>query len=113
MARTRQRRRKHRGTQAGTVRRAPGGTRSSASAGASRPRLRRGETPPTWQGSLGRAAVSASILLAVFVLILDQDLGVALSFTLLALVFYAPLFYMSDRLIYRRRQRRKQREAGG
>jgi len=112
MARTRQRRRKHRGTQAGTVRRPAGGARS-ASADASRPRLRRGEAPPTWRAALGRAAMSASILLAVFVLLLNQDLGVALSFSLLALVFYAPLFYMSDRLIYRRRQRRKQREAGG
>jgi hypothetical protein len=93
--------------------RSPVGSRSAAARGGARARSRRGDKPPTWRGSLGRAAVSAAILLAVFVLILDQKLGVALSFALLALLFYAPLFYMSDRLIYRRRQRRREREAGG
>jgi hypothetical protein len=51
------------------------------------------------------------VLLAVFVLILRQSLGVSLSFTLLALLFYMPLFYVSDSMLYRRRERRKQRDA--
>jgi hypothetical protein len=92
-------------------RRATAGGGRRAGAGA-RPTLRRGDQPPTWRTSLGRAGVSAAILLAVFILVLKQDTGVALSFALLAFLFYGPLFYLSDTLIYRRRQRRKQRQAG-
>jgi Flp pilus assembly protein TadB len=104
------------------VRRPPAGARGSSrparastksSSGAKGPFARRGEQPPTWRASFGRAGVSAAILLAVFYLVLKQGLGASLSFALLALLFYAPLFYMSDSMLYRRRQRRRERESAG
>jgi Flp pilus assembly protein TadB len=109
MARTRQRRRKHRGTQAGTVRRP---ARASAGGRSPRTSVQRRDQPATWRAAFNRAGISAAVLLAVFVLVLHQSFAVGLSFAVLALLFYAPLFYVSDSLLYRRRQRRKGHDAG-
>jgi Flp pilus assembly protein TadB len=94
------------------VRRPPTGGRSQPASRGAGPTVRRADRVPTWGASFRRAGVSAAILLAVFVLVLDQAVGVALGFALFAFLFYAPLFYLSDRLMYRRRQRRKQRDVG-
>jgi len=108
------RRRKHRGTQAGTVRR-PGRTRSpSRSAPRSGPggrRQSRLDRPPTWRAAINRAALSASVFLAVLILLLKQPTGTAAGLAAFMLIVYIPLGYMTDAFLYRLRQRRKQRRA--
>lgn len=115
MAQTRKKRRtKHRGTPAGTIE-ARGRTgrpltpterkkedRASA-------RERRLNTPPTWKGSISRAAI-ASVLVFAFLLLTAKGknrLPVALTFTVIALVVYIPAGYYLELALYRRRQRRK------
>ena len=116
MTRAKQRkRRKHRGTQAGTVRH-PGRTRSaptrsaSQSGGVARRRSRL-DQPPTWRAAVNRAALSASVFLAVLVLLLKQPTGTSAGLAAFMLIVYIPLGYLTDSFLYRMRQRRKQRRA--
>jgi hypothetical protein len=113
----RSRRRKHRGTQAGTVRR-----RGRSSAHPARderqlsPRERREQRmnrPPSWRAALNRAAIAAAVFFALLVVVLKQSTGASLSIGILVLAIYTPLFYATDSFLYRLRQRRKQRESGG
>ena len=110
------RRRKHRGTQAGTVRRrgrtSSHSSRTEAGEDARQGRVDRRNRPPTWRAAINRAGIAASVFLALLVLVLKQSFGVSLSIALFVLVIYAPLFYFTDSLMYRFRQRRKQRETG-
>src|SRR3712207_2216936 len=94
MAQTRRKRkRRHRGTQAGTIE-APGRTSKPASSGKSagtkksapkasaakmtpaERRQQRLDTPPTWRGALNRAAFAAAILV-IFVAIVQKDIAQA------------------------------------
>ena len=116
------RRRKHRGTQAGTVeRRTEGGARGSAGRPAKTEtraerreaartrRLERLDRPPTWRSAFNRAAIAAVIVGVVAVLALGNTplQGAVLAATML--LVYIPLGYAFDTLIYRVRQRRKAR----
>lgn len=121
MAQTRKkRRRKHRGTQAGTVE-APGRTgrpraassagRSSSRTGSARSRAARPnrfDQPPTWRSSLNRALIMAGVIVVVLGA-LQKNWGGAILLGVFALVIYVPATYYMDRAIYRRRQRNKQR----
>jgi hypothetical protein len=124
MAQTkRKRRRKHRGTQAGTIEtpgrtgrsRAPSssGTKSKStatargsSARASRPH--RLDNPPTWRGSLNRSALMAGIVV-IFLGLTQKNWAAAVFLGIVAVALYVPVTYYTDRAIYRRRQRQKQR----
>jgi Flp pilus assembly protein TadB len=115
MAQTKRKRRtKHRGTPAGTIEtrgrtgRPPTAaerkkeTRQSA-------RERRLNTPPTWKSAATRALVAAALVF-VFLLLTAKsknNLPVALSFALIALLIYIPGGYYMELFLYRRRQRRK------
>ena len=108
-------RRKHRGTQAGTVRR-PGRTGSTSSRSASRSgsvnrRKSRLDRPPTWRAAINRAALSASVFLAVLILLLKQPTGTSAGLAAFMLMVYIPLGYATDSFLYHLRQRRKQRQA--
>ncbi len=117
MAQTkRKRRRKHRGTQAGTVeaRGRTGRPRTAAEAKQIR-RDRREErlnTPPTWRSSLNRAAISAVAFGVLTVLVFDWTVGEALPLTAAMVFFYLPFSYFTDRWLYNRRQRRGTAHAG-
>lgn len=126
MAKTRQRRRKkHRGTQAGTVERAahntprgrveaearPPATKEERRAEARRRREERMNRPPTWRGTLNRAAIAAAVVAVVTILIGDAPVAGGLMLGLFSLVLYVPLGYALDRAVYRRAQRR--RASGG
>lgn len=125
MAKTRKsRRRKHRGTQAGTVERTPsrGATtakpakprnRQEARAQAEQRRLARLDQPPTWKSSLTRAGIAAALLVVLMITVLEQPVTVALGFGAFALLIYVPLGYLFDGFFYRRRQRQKARSGGG
>jgi hypothetical protein len=111
MAQTR-RRKKHRGTQAGTVRqRARGTSRTDTRASAEQRRIERMNRPPSWRSSINRAGLAASVFLAVLVLLLKQDLGPAVGLAAFMFVIYIPMGYFIDSAVYRMRQRRKQRES--
>jgi hypothetical protein len=111
------RRRKHRGTQAGTVRRRGRTSRPTSRAEAREvSRQRREERmnrPPTWRAAINRAALAAAVFFAVLVLLLGQDLAPSISIAIFMFLVYIPLGHGMDSFLYRLRQRRKQREEGG
>jgi drug/metabolite transporter (DMT)-like permease len=117
MARTtKRRRRKHRGTQSGSIdsRRRAGRPRSREEA---RARARkqtskrgRGESPPTWGGAIGRAAFGAAIFFVLLILIFKRPVGVSALLSVLMLLIYIPFGHAIDGFMYRRRLRAKQRE---
>jgi hypothetical protein len=118
MAREGQRRRKkHRGTQAGTVRhrgrtsRAP--SRLETGGTARQRRADRLNRPPTWRAAFNRAILSSAVFLTVLVLLLKQSAATSISLALFMFVVYIPMGYAIDAFVYRMRQRRKEREQGG
>jgi hypothetical protein len=120
------RKRRHRGTQAGTIEARgrtsrPSGTRSSSGSSAAKKkpanrtearqmaqqkRAQRFETPPTWRGSLNRAAFAAA-LFGVLMIALGRPIVQALILAGLMVFMYLPLSYYTDRFLYTRYQRRK------
>jgi len=116
MAQSRQKRkRKHRGTQAGTIERPShrAGASTKEKAGAkSKPssqqrREERLNREPTWRGAINRAALAAAVFGAVTILLLGQPVGQGLALAAFALVFYIPTGYYIDRALYNRRQRQQ------
>ena len=107
------RRRKHRGTQAGTVERAgrPGGSRSrqDPKQAARERRAARLDQPPTWRSAVNRAAIAALIFGVLTVVLFGQEVTQAIYLTALVFVIYIPLGYATDSAIHRFRMRRKAR----
>ena len=118
------RKRRHRGTQAGTIEARgrtsrPSGTRSTASPAKKKPanraearqiaqqkRAQRFEQPPTWRSSLNRAAFAAA-LFGVLMIALGRPIVQAVLLAGLMVFMYLPLSYYTDRFLYNRYQRRK------
>jgi Flp pilus assembly protein TadB len=119
MARSRQtKRRRRRGTQAGTVR--PRGragarlrSRSDARTTAEQRRQERLKRPPTWRGAISRGAIAAVALFAVLVIVLGASPAQAVALAVFAAILYVPAFHLTDTLLYRYRQRRHERNAAG
>jgi phosphatidylglycerophosphate synthase len=121
MAQTkRKRRRKHRGTQAGTIE-TPGRTgrsRAPAASGSKKTATTRGagkaarphrlDKPPTWRGSLNRSVVMAAIVF-LFLGLTQKNWAAAALLSVVAVAIYVPITFYTDRAIYRRRQRQKQK----
>ena len=112
MAQTK-RKRKHRGTPAGTIEargrtgRPP--TASEVKQTAAQRRQERLDRPPTWRGAANRAAIAALVFVVIAMVALGQSpLGAAI-LGLLAFAMYVPSGYFIDKLIYERRQKQKQR----
>src|SRR3954452_16658103 len=122
MAQTkRKRKRRHRGTQAGTIeasgRTSKPSSSSSRSTAAKKPaakptsaerRQARLDTPPTWRGAVNRAAFAAAILV-VFVSVAQKNIAAGVLLGAFSMLIYIPMSYYTDRALYRRRQRQKQR----
>ena len=108
------RRRKHRGTQGGTIRQtrarprtraeARGRAQSARAGGGRRTPAEKG--PPTWQGALLRGAIAAGSLFLILALLLKAPIGSAIGLSLFAAAIYTPAFHAIDTFSYRRRQRR-------
>ena len=119
MAQTRKKRRsKHRGTQAGTIE-TPGRTgrpvssnrpAPSRQAAAKQRRETRFDKEPTWRSSLNRAAFAAAIL-AIFVGVTQKNIVQGVILGVFAMLLYVPMSYYTDRLLWRRRQRRNQQRS--
>jgi hypothetical protein len=112
MAQTkRKRRRKHRGTQAGTIERAgrTGSTRTRQDAKqvARERRRERLDRPPTWKGSAQRAAIAAAVFGVLVVVVFSRPIVQGVSLAAFMFLLYIPLGYVTDKAIYSFRQRRK------
>ena len=105
------RRRKHRGTPAGTIERPSRSgkprTREEAKQVARERRAERLDKPPTWRQAANRAAIAAALFGVLLVLVLGYKVGVGIALALFMFVIYIPLGYGTDLAIYRFRQRRK------
>jgi hypothetical protein len=113
MAQTRKRRtRKHRGTPAGTIERAgrTGRARTAAEAKtiAAKRREERLNRPPTWRGAINRAAIAAALFGVLVILLFGQEVAQGVVLAALMFLLYIPLSYVTDTMIYRFRQRKRQ-----
>jgi hypothetical protein len=125
MAQTRKRRRKHRGTQGGKVdqrrsrprSRAEARSRAKSRGGSKKTGGQRQVGPPTWRSAINRGLVAAALFFALMALAFKRPLLQAFSLAAFMLVFYIPIGYFIDSIMYRRRQASQQRErakrAGG
>jgi hypothetical protein len=130
MAQTKKRRRrKHRGTQGGSIdtsaRRGPR-PRSRAEAkaqargqmarkkkqGARGPSQPRRLAEPTWRSAVNSAAVGA-ILFFVLLLLFKQSIGPAIGIAGVMFLIYVPMSYTINRFFYNRRMLREQRARQG
>jgi hypothetical protein len=130
MAQNRQRRRrKHRGTQGGSIdtgRRGGGRPRTRAEArDRARSQMKSGkksknrrrqpqdrrDRPPSWRSAVNRALVGAGIFAVLLILPFHQPVGASLGIAALMLGAYIPMGYYIDRFMYNRRQAQKARAA--
>lgn len=108
------RRKKHRGTQAGTVKRKGRTSRPSsrmeARTTAQQRRTERMNKPPSWRGAINRAGIAASVFLAVLILILKQSVGAAVGLAAFMFLVYIPMGFAMDGFVYRMKMRRREKE---
>jgi hypothetical protein len=119
MAQTRRRRRrKHRGTQGGSIdRRGSRGPRPRTRAEA-RARARKGtskkvnprDVPPTWGRAFQRGVFGAVIFAALLIVLFKRPVSTSAPLAAFMLLVYIPLGYSIDRFFYNRRQAAKQRQ---
>jgi hypothetical protein len=111
MAQTKRKRtRKHRGTPAGTIERAGRTgrpqTRAEAKQIAQQRRQERLDSPPTWRGSINRAAIAAAVFAVLVVLVFSKSMAQGAILGAFMFLLYIPLGYATDQAIFRFRQRR-------
>jgi len=112
MAQTKnKRKRKHRGTPAGTVERS-GNTGSSrikkdAKQISRERRAERMNREPTWRGAVNRAAIAALVFGVLLFLLFGNEPVRSAYLALIMFFLYIPLGYLTDRAIYNFRQRRQ------
>lgn len=129
------RRRKHRGTQTGSISRAQRSRPRSRQEAMAQARSRRGgggkkrqavdrrDVPPTWRGAMFRGILFAALLIPVS-LLFGQPVAGAIILSIIAAIFYVPLGFYTESFFYRRRQQKlaaertarqaeKQRAKGG
>ena len=116
MAQTK-RKRKHRGTQAGTVEaRGRTGRRPQTQVEgrkiARERRADRFDRPPTWRSALNRAAISAAVFAVAVVVLFRRPVAAAVILGVVMVVLYLPMSYYTDRFLYNRRQRKKRADHG-
>ena len=114
MAQTKRKRtRKHRGTPAGTIERSGRTgrpqTRQDAKQISRQRRQERLDKPPTWRGAAQRAAIAAVVFGALIVVLFGRSVSQAAILIVFMFLLYIPLGYATDNMIYRFRQRRRQR----
>lgn len=109
----RKRRRKHRGTPAGTIEARGRTGRKLTPEERAKPAARKGagaarfDKPPTWQGAATRAGIAAGIFFIAVVALFRQPIGSAIPIGLFMFLVYIPLGYYTDTFLYRRRQAKK------
>src|SRR5215210_5922854 len=116
MAQTkRKRRRKHRGTPAGTIERSGRTGRPQTREDAKRvARVRRQERldkPPTWRSAVNRAAIAAAVFAVLVVLLFKKSMAEGAALGAFMFLLYIPLGFATDRMIHS--YRTKKRAGGG
>jgi hypothetical protein len=116
MSQTKKKRRsKHRGNAAGIVE-ARGRTgrkptaeerKSSERELAAERRRERMMRPPSWKSATTRAALAAVVFGLLLAFLFKQRAAQAVTLTLFVFLFYIPLGYYTDALLYRRRMRKE------
>jgi hypothetical protein len=110
---TKRRRRKHRGTQSGRIDRTGRATRPKTRAQA-KAQMKKGrqvarDMPPTWSGAIKRAAVAAAVFFATVAFAFKQAIGPSIGLAAAMMLIYVPMGYAFDTLLYRRRERSRQK----
>lgn len=108
------RKRKHRGTQTGSIDRRgrtsrPRNRQEAMARARNQKRPDRRDQPPTWRGAITRGIFFALLLFPVS-LLFGQPVGGAIVLTVIAAFFYVPLGYYTERFFHQRRMARQQRE---
>lgn len=115
MAQTKKkRRRKKRGTQAGSLDTRKRGrprnraeARGRAKSKGSGSRAPRADRPPSWKSATVRGVIAAIVFVALLMLLFGRTLSEALPIGLFLLVFYIPAGYLMDSFMWKRRVRAK------
>ena len=112
MAQTkRKRKRKHRGTPAGTVERparsAKPQSREDAKKAAKERRMARLDREPTWRGAANRAAIAAAVFGLLVILLFKRSVADGLYLAVFMFVLYIPLGYATDSALYKYRRRKR------
>ncbi len=115
----RKRRTKHRGNAAGMVEargrtgrkltdaeRGPSGQGSVRMTSQQRRDLRL-NTPPSWRSAIIKAGIAALLFAVAVTVLFGQPIVGAIGLALFTFLHYVPLSYYTDRLVYRRHQKRK------
>jgi len=112
MAQTkRKRRRKHRGTPAGTIER--GGrtgrpqTREDAKRIARDRRQERLDKPPTWRSAVNRAAIAAAVFAVLVTALFDKSIPEGIALGAFMFLLYIPLGFVTDRMVYSYRMKKR------
>lgn len=109
---TKRRKRKHRGTQTGSIdRRGRTKPRNRQEAMARARKQGGGDRrmrPPTWSGAIKRGLFFAVLLFPLSTLLFNQPVGGAAILTVIAAIFYVPLGYYTDSFFYKRRAAKEQ-----
>lgn len=105
------RRRKHRGTAAGTIERAgrtgKPQTREDAKQIARARRAEKLDRPPEWRSTINRAGIAAIVFAVLVVALFGRPIASGLLLGAVMFAIYVPLGYATDSAIYRFRQRRR------
>jgi hypothetical protein len=109
MAQTRKkRRRKHRGTQGGSIdrrgRRGRPRSRQEARAQAQRRADLNRERPPSWGSAFRRGLIGAGIFVVLLMVAFQRPFAASLALGLVMLAIYVPLGYTVDRFFWNRRR---------
>jgi Flp pilus assembly protein TadB len=113
MAQTRRRRRKHRGTQSGSIDRRRASrprSRQEARARAKKQMGTKREGPPGWGTAVTRGLFGAGVFLLLLVLIFRRPVLPSVALSLFMLLIYIPLGHYIDQFMFNRRQAAKRRE---
>jgi hypothetical protein len=117
----RPRRRKHRGTQTGSIDRrgrtgrprsrqeAMAQARQRRSGGGKAKPVDRSLQEPTWRGAIIRGVIFAALLLPIS-LLFGQPVAGAIVLSVIAAFFYVPLGFVTERFFWRRKMARYQAE---
>jgi Flp pilus assembly protein TadB len=113
MAQTRRRRRKHRGTQSGSIDRRRASrprSRQEARARAKKQMGTKREGPPSWSTAVTRGLFGAGVFLLLLVVLFREPVVRSVPLALFMLLLYIPLGHCIDGFMYNRRQAAKRRE---
>ena len=113
MAQTkRKRKRKHRGTQGGSVSRRSNRrprNRDEARAQARRSSELRRNQPPTWRSAFNRALIMSVILFILMAFVVGQPMAAAATLSIVMVAIYTPMGYYLERFLHRRRMAAEQK----